>query len=203
MGKTIANDEFERLMAARCPPITVMYPNGDVKDLPHDIAKKEIAFGTVTETVPSDPVRAKQWIADLRARVMDETKRNSGHLERVRAFEEFETWCDGQGLRALPVSAETLVLYLIHSAVEGVAEHVLRQRCNLIVAMHDLTRHPPRNLSKTAWNAYVRAISFAQSALLKAEPSMQDLEQRRRHKALQMFSDGHVPLRWSEVANAA
>lgn len=203
MGKTIANDEFERLMAARCPPITVMYPNGDVKDLPHDIAKKEIAFGTVTETVPSDPVRAKQWIADLRARVMDEAKRNAGYLERLRAFEEFETWCDGRGLRALPVTAETLVLYLISSADDGVAEHVLRQRCNLIVTMHDLTRHPPRNLAKTAWDAYIRAISFAQSALLKAEPSMQDLEQRRRRKALQMFSDGRVPLRWSEVANAA
>lgn len=179
------------------PPITVRDSRtGEVRDLNNDTARELIAYGAAIETIPSDPARAEKWFSDLRNRVV-----SAAPKDRLEAFEKYEIWCKSRGYHALPVIIDNLVLYLLERARDGEDVNAfLRHDCISIAVVHDLTRHPPRLLSKKAWNAYIRAISFAKYALKDEIAAIVELAERAPAKAIEMFPDGNVPMRWNDVA---
>jgi hypothetical protein len=171
---------------------------GKIAELSEKAAREQIAYGSAIETVPSDPERAEEWIADLRERVIGEALRRewNHHLD---AFTAYDDWCKNNGRRALPGTIETLVLYLLTRVSEGEEEHKLRQHCKSVGVIHGLTRHPPQLLGKKAWNSYIRAISFAKFTI-KDKTAVAEVKRSAQDKALKMFPDGDVPMRWDDVA---
>ena len=179
--------------ALTLPPITVMdVRTGNISDLGHDDARGQISRGDVIETVPSDPHRAKLWIAELRREVMIEATRR-GFASDIPAFEEYEAWCAGRNVHALPVRTGDLVLFLLGMAASGVLKHVQSERARSIDRIHSMTNHLPRHLSRHGMDNYSRAIKFAKAEL--RDVPLAEVEERAARKALEMFPDGVVPLR--------
>ncbi len=180
--------------AQTLPPITVLdVRTGNILDLRNDEAKLQIAIGAAIATVPSDLGLAELWVAELRSRVMAEAAQQ-GHINDVPAFEEYETWCAESGFHALPVKTENLVLYLLLMAAAEMATHVLLAKARSIARIHELSRHPPRHLIRHATDSFYRAIKFAKAAM--QEPNITEADRCAPQKAIEMFPDGVVPLRW-------
>ncbi len=166
---------------------------GSITDLRYDDAKIQIAIGAAIETVPSDSRSAELWIGKLRERVMTEVEPR-GYVDDIPAFEEYETWCAESGFHALPVKTENLVLYLLLMAAAEMATHVLLAKARSIARIHELSRHPPRHLIRHATDSFYRAIKFAKAAM--QEPNITEADRCAPQKAIEMFPDGVVPLRW-------
>ena len=171
---------------------------GEVKDIDESEARRLIGCGDVIETVPSSPARALQWRKDLLARVVDEAK-HYGYSEQLKTFEEYAAWCQSHGFGALPVVEQNLVFFLLSSAGNGVPDYILRSKVKDIGIIHKLTRHPPLNIIKRAWNGYNRALSFAKLKLSDSTTTL-DLASVSRKKAFEMFPDGEIPMRWGDLA---
>ncbi len=179
------------------PPLVILNAGtGERREMNYDSARIEIAFGDWIETIPSDPERARAWLAELRERVLKDSKDAKVDLS---AFLDFEAWCDGRRLYALPAEEKTVVLYLLNLAKDGAADHDLREMSRRIAVVHELAKHPPRHLMKLAWDGYLRAISFAKFGLRETTGAL-DMARVAPAKAIEMFPDGRVPLRWNDVA---
>ncbi len=147
-------------------------------------------------TVPSDSRTAELWVTELRRRVMNEVEPR-GYINDIPAFEEYETWCADLGIHALPVKTEDLVLYLLCMAAAEVATHVLLAKARSISRIHELANHPPRHLIRHATDSYYRAIKFAKAAM--QEPNITEADRLAPQKAIEMFPNGVVPLRWGDM----
>jgi hypothetical protein len=119
---------------------------GKVLHLAQEHARDQIAQGTAVETVPSDVSAAEEWRADLRERVMAEAVQR-GIQKDIAPFEEYESWCATQGLHALPVKVEDVVLYLLCLLRDGAPKHELSVKAYGLERIHTLANHPPRQLA--------------------------------------------------------
>ena len=204
-------DEFDRLLAERAQPITIMNLKDGSISTPYDRndAKKQIAFGRAVETVPADPERAKQWLSDLRERVVSEwetkeQRRNAKYHDHERplpVFEDYEAWCSENGVRALPAEVAIVVRWMLARMVQHRLETGFAPRWAATIAdFHHLTNHPPRNLAREVIASYDHAISFAKAKLRETVRNIHDIPRLAPAKAIEMFPDGIVPRRYDEIA---
>lgn len=179
------------------PNITMLNAaTGEVRTVSHDFGREAIALGDWIETAPADAEQAKQWHSDLREKALVAAK--NSNIPRD-AFKAYDDWCADRGLYALPASEARIVSYLLDRAKAGKPQHELREMQRHIVAVHDLISHPPKHLMMLSWNAYIRALSFAKAAL-RDDVRLLDMETAAPTKASEMFPDGIVPMRWTDVA---
>ncbi|QDM32650.1 hypothetical protein FNL55_15795 [Tardiphaga sp. vice352] len=179
------------------PDMTILnVRTGEKTTVNFKLGKLLISQGDWIETVPEDPLLALKWRADLTARVLVAADEAGIDLQ---PFHEYATWGLQHDLYPLPATEAQLVLFLLHRRINGVPLHELRNLQRNIVAVHDIANHPPKHLTKRSWDAYTRAISFARAAL-RDDVRLLDLDEAAPVKALEMFPDGVVPLRWTDVA---
>ncbi|QDM27511.1 hypothetical protein FNL56_16320 [Tardiphaga sp. vice304] len=177
--------------------VTVLHlTTGNIKTMDYDRAHKLIAFGEWIETVPEDAERAKEWRAALRERVTAEAKLQNIDM---KPFDAYAAWCEAAGLPVLPASEGQIVLYLLQLHRDGMPQHEVRYLQRYITVVHDFAKHPPRHMLKTVWNAFMRALVYAKAAL-RDDVQLLDMPQAVPGKAIDMFPDGKVPLRWNDVA---
>lgn len=155
-------------------------------------------MGDVIETIPADdPERARQWVIDLRERVMFEAHQR-GLFNDIPGFEEYKAWCTVRGFPELPITVEALTLYLLGLLDSDIPMHEIIPRAYSLDRIQGLTGHPPRHLSKLALASVNRAIMYAKTKL--AVPGLNDLAAQAPRKALEMFPDGAIPMHWTDVA---
>jgi hypothetical protein len=179
------------------PNITMLnVATGEVRTVSHDTGREAIALGNWIETAPADPARSEQWHSDLREKALATAKDAKIPRDDFKAYDD---WCAERGMYSLPATEARIVSYLLDRAKSGTPQHQLREMQRHIVAVHDLISHPPKHLTMLAWNAFVRALSFAKIAL-RDDMRLLDMETAAPIKASEMFPDGFVPMRWTDVA---
>lgn len=204
-------DEFDTLLAERLRPITIIdYRTGKVSTPEREHAQRQIAFGAAAETIPADPKLLDKWLADLRGRVEADLRakydgkssgRQDGFDEIMAALHDYEAWCAENGCRALPADEKTVVRYLLSRVSSGELEqHHASRRAYLLGKVQEVANHPPRHLGELSYNAFNRAVGFARSKLRTEVKNIYDVEAMTPKRALEMFPDGVVPMRWADIA---
>lgn len=184
--------------------------SGQVMTVSEKSAAREIAFGAAVETVPEDASAVSAWrkaqsdkvIAGLREKYDGAIGRRPDALnELLDAMRDYEAFCAANDLPAFPAQEPIAVRYLLARAASGdIEQHHVSRRAFLIGKLHEETKHPPRHLGETAFNAWNRAISFAQARLKKTHRNIYEIPAMAPAKAFEMFPDGDVPRHWHEVA---
>lgn len=134
--------------------------------------------------------------AELRANVFAEAQRR-GYAGDIPAFEQYEEWCAGRQFDALPVKIENMVLYLLCLSAGGVPKHLVTNAVSSIERVHMMTNQPPRHLTRQALKPYYRALAFAKGRLVTSD--LTEKERQAPQKAIEMFPDGVVPMRWNDI----
>lgn len=213
-------DDFDRLVAERMAPITIM----DLKDgsisTPYDRndARKQIGYGRAIETIPTDPEQAKQWLVRLYERVVGEMHQAGAREDMLRlglsksamdVFRDFREWCAENGFQSLPVSdIRGVVRFLLHCRANGTIDAHVGVYADVIEAFHKRTYHPVfkaghmlrRGMSKVARDDFHRATVFSRRQLALDDRRIDHSGEEVAAHALRMFPDGDIPDHWHEIA---
>lgn len=183
-----------------------------------DEAKRRIAFGSAVETAPEDPEAAKLWLAKLYSDVCDQMHAKGAwkpseflgrQMSDIEVFRDFSDWCHENGFRALPVQdVNAIVRYMLQKRRDGAMDSYVKHYANVISVFHGCTRHPilksgrlfRGKVSKTAIDAYTRAMGFAGSRVRGAENGIYVPAGNVAAYAMRMFPDGDVPRTPDEIA---
>lgn len=179
---------------------------GQVFTVDEEFAASEIAYGVAVETAPENADAADRWrkaqSEKIVAALHDKYGRQRGALaELLGAMRDYEAFCTDNDLPAFPATEPVVVRYLLARTAGGDLEqqHVSR-RAFLLGKLHEETRHPPRHMGETAFNAWTRAIGFASMRLRDERCNIHLVQGKAPAKAFEMFADGVVPRHWHEVA---